>query len=251
MCLYFISIGLCDEKDMSFRALEAAKSCDVLYVELYTTKLQTNSKQISKFIGKEVKELSREEIEERYEKIIEEAKNKKVGLLVGGDCFTATTHISLLLEAQKNKIETKVFHGSSIYTAITEIGLFIYKFGRVISIPIKEEGFEPESFYDFLKENKKRGLHTLALLEYKPDGRFLSVNEAIKRLFEIENKRKEDVINEKTIFVGIARLGSEKQVIKVGNAEKILSIDFGGAPHSLIITGKLHFIEEELIKRFM
>ncbi|MCW1296169.1 MAG: diphthine synthase [Candidatus Parvarchaeota archaeon] len=251
MPLYFISMGLYDEKDMSIRALETARGCDILYVEFYTSKLDTDVFKLRDLIGKEIKQLSRNDVEENYKEILNEAKKKKVGLLVGGDCFTATTHISLLLEAEREGIETGVVHGSSIYTAIAETGLFIYKFGRVVSIPIKERDFEPESFYDFLKENKERGLHTLILLESREDGRFLSINEAIKRLIEIEKKRRENVISEDTIFIGVARIGSEKQIIKVGNANELLHFDFGGPQHSLIIPGKLHFIEEEAINRFV
>ena len=52
--LYLISLGLCDEKDMSLKALETAKKCEALYIELYTTKLETTVEKLSKLIGKKI-----------------------------------------------------------------------------------------------------------------------------------------------------------------------------------------------------
>ena len=55
--LYLISLGLSDEKDMSLRALEAAKACDFLYMELYTTRMFTDAGKLGELIGKKVKEI--------------------------------------------------------------------------------------------------------------------------------------------------------------------------------------------------
>ena len=39
MTLYFIGIGLNDEKDISIKGLEIIKKCDHIYLENYTSKL--------------------------------------------------------------------------------------------------------------------------------------------------------------------------------------------------------------------
>ena len=68
---------------------------------------------------------------------------------------------------------------------------------------------------------------------------------AIRYLLKIEIKKNEKVFSEKTICVGCARIGSEKQVIKAGAAKELLKFDFGNPVHCLIVPGKLHFMEQE------
>jgi diphthine synthase len=246
--LVFISLGIHDEQDMSLRALKSAMSCDVLYAEFYTTKLDTNMKRLTNLAGRRVVELSRENLEEKCDVILGEAETKIVGLMIGGDCFTATTHISLLLEAKKRGIETKVVHGSSIYTAITETGLFIYRFGKTVTIPISSDIYKPTSPYETIKENNNRGLHTLLLLDIDVEkDRYLTVNEGLEILLEIENLQKERVISGETLAVGLARIGSERQRIKADSVKKLQKYDFGEPPHTLIIPGKLHFLEAEAL----
>ena len=120
MTLTLISIGLADEKDLSLRALEAARGCDALYAELYTTVLDTDVQRLAVLIGKPVEPLPRSGFEEASDALLNEARNSRVGVLVGGDALSATTHTSLLIEARKRGIPTKVVHGSSVLTA--EIG---------------------------------------------------------------------------------------------------------------------------------
>ena len=40
--LYLISLGIWDEKDISLKGREAGKSCEKLYWEQYTTRMNTN-----------------------------------------------------------------------------------------------------------------------------------------------------------------------------------------------------------------
>lgn len=48
--------------------------------------------------------------------------------------------------------------------------------------------------------------------------------------------------------VGCARLGSEHPVIKYGPVEQVMKHDFGDPLHCLVIPGKLHFMEEQMLK---
>jgi diphthine synthase len=118
MTLSLISLGLADERDMSLHALDEARDCDTLYAELYTMKLVTTLAALTELIGKPITLLPRGDLEERSVKIIEEARGRKVGVLIGGDCLSATTHVSLLLETAENGVETRVIHGSSIFSAV-------------------------------------------------------------------------------------------------------------------------------------
>ncbi len=247
--LVYIGLGLYDERDMTLRGVEEARSCDVLFAEFYTSVLAgTTIKQLEEVIGKNIKVLSRGDVESS-DRILEEAENKKVGFLVPGDPLISTTHISLRLEAKKRGIKTKVIHNTSISSAAPAIsGLFNYKFGRSASIPFPEKGYTPESFYEAIKENQERGLHTLLYLDIRE--RLMSVGEALRILLEVEDRRGEKVVTTDTIVVGIGCAGSEEPVVSAGRVGQTIGRDMGPVPHILIIPGKLHFMEEEYLKEF-
>jgi diphthine synthase len=38
--------------------------------------------------------------------------------------------------------------------------------------------------------------------------------------------------------------------MKAGGAEELAGMDFGSTPHSLIVPGELHFMEEEYLEAF-
>jgi len=242
--LYLISLGLYEKEDMSIKALETAKKCDKLYLEGYTNFFKDNAEKLSEFIGKEVKELGREDIENNANKLLNESEKIDVGILVSGDCLSATTHSSLILDARKQGIKVGIIHGSSILTAVAETGLFLYNFGKVTSIPFDNERVETP--YDVVKQNKE--LHTLCLLDLKPEERkFMRATEAIRYLLGVESRRKENLFTEDTLCVACAGLGSEKQVIRSGKAKDLLKENLDVFPQCLIVPGKLHFMEEELL----
>jgi diphthine synthase len=247
--LVFIGLGLFDEKDLTLRALEEARSCDLLFGEFYTSRLAgTNVEALEKLIGKKIRILSRDEVESSGV-LLEEGTGKKVGFLVPGDPLISTTHIALRLQAKEKGIETKVIHNTSIYSAAPSIsGLFNYKFGRSTSIPFPKEGYRPESFYDVIKENRQNSLHTLLFLDIKGD--LMTAPQALAILIEIERRRKENIVEEDTTVVGIGWVGSEKPVLIAGKAREVLEMDFGPPPHVLIVPGELHFMEEEYLKEF-
>ncbi len=84
--LIFISIGLNDENDMSLKALNTARECDMLFAEFYTHKLNTTKERLEEFIGKQIIKLSRKQLEEETEIILEPAKTKKSGLACWRRC---------------------------------------------------------------------------------------------------------------------------------------------------------------------
>lgn len=249
MTLFLISLGLYGIKDMSLRAIESARECDILYLESYTNYFKDNSNSISKYLGKEIRLAQRKDFEDNLDFILKEAKNKKVGLLIPGDCLSATTHISIINEARKNKIEVKIIHGSSIFTAIAETGLSLYNFGKITSIPFNNSNIETS--YNVLRENKKLGLHTLFLLDLKPDeDKYMKINEAIDYLINLEKKKKFKVINNNTLCVGCAALGSEDSKIVYGKIFDVREININKIPQCLIIPGKMQFFEEEYLENF-
>ncbi|RLI88077.1 MAG: diphthine synthase [Candidatus Altiarchaeales archaeon] len=249
--LYLIGLGIYDEKDISLKGLETLRNCDELYAEFYTNVFSGDLKNLESLVKKKIKILRRSDIEENPEEnVLKNSLKKKVALLVSGDPMVATTHIDLILRAKKLGIGYKIIHASSVYSAIGETGLQIYKFGRTSTLAFPEKGYFPTTPYDVLKENLKAGLHTLLLLDVRSEKeRFMTVNEGIDLLLKMEEMKKEKIFNEDSLCMGIARLGNDTK-IKVGKAKELLNEDFGKPPHILIIPGKLHFMEEEAIEVF-
>ncbi len=247
--LVFIGLGLYDEKDLTLRAIEEAQSCDKLFAEFYTSRLAgTSIEKLEQVLGKKITVLPREEVEDGGV-ILSAAEEEKVGFLAPGDPLISTTHIALRIDAKEQGIETQVVHNTSIYSAAPAIsGLFNYKFGRSASIPFSSEGYSPESYYDVIKENRERGLHTLLFLDIKD--RLMTVNEALTILMDVVAKRKEGVLNSDTVVIGLGCVGSQNPVIIAGGAGELIDEDFGSPPHVLIVSGQLHFMEEEYLKEF-
>ena len=247
MALYFIGLGLNSEKDITINGLEAIKKCDVVYLENYTSILNCSKETLEKFYGKKIIPARRAMVEADDNEIIENAKTKNVAFLVAGDPLVATTHIDLFLRAKKEGIKCSIIHNASILSAVGVTGLQVYKFGKTTSIPLENDNVEAP--YDVLKDNLSLGLHTLFLLDLSPEEeKFLSVNDAVRYLLKSELKRNERIFSEKTLCVGCARIGSENQAIKAGSAKELLKFNFGKPVHCLIVPGKLHFMEEEMLR---
>jgi diphthine synthase len=242
MTLTLIGLGLKDHDDLSLRALKYARQMDSLYLESYTMKLDTNLEELSRVIGNPVIHLFRGDMEEDSFNLIEQSKLGNVGILVGGDALSATTHISLLVEAKKTGVPINVIHGSSVFSAVAEAGLSLYKFGKTVTIPFPEKG-PVDTVLRAFKENRQYGLHTLLLLDLNiPEKKYLTIDTAIRLLGETEN------FDMSELLIGIARLGYDNSVIKADRAKKLLDFDFGDPPHVLILPGKLHFYEEEALR---
>jgi diphthine synthase len=248
--LILIGLGLWDEKDLTLRGIEEAKSSSKVYFEPYTSIWKGNIQNLEKLVEKKIFLLKRKDLEEDLDKFLEEAKNQKISILVGGDPLVATTHSSIILEAKKKNIETKIIHNASIVSAIAECGLHIYKFGRIVTIPLKEKVSSlPKSVYDAIKENKKRNLHTLCLLDVDFEkNKFLKVKEAIKILLQMEEEFKENIIDENSKAIVLSCLGSENRKIVFDKIKNILEKEFE-LPACLIIPSSLHFTEEEFLEK--
>jgi len=267
--LYLVGMGLGDEKDITLRGLEIVRKCERVYMEAYTSLLSFGLSNnavstLEDLYGRPVILADREMVEQGMEQILEEACTSDVAFLVVGDPFGATTHSDLVVRARKMGVEVKVIHNASVMNAVGVCGLQLYRFGETISIPFFTETWKPDSFYDKIKANKQLGLHTLCLLDirvkepsieslcrgkkdYEPP-KFMTINTAIEQLLEIEEKRAESAYNEDTHCVGLVRLGSEMQKIVAGSMKDLLTIDFGPPLHCLVIVGKTHPLEEEMLE---
>ena len=250
MTLYFIGIGLNDEKDISLKGLEIIKKADFVYLENYTSKLNCNLSYLEKLYGQKIIPADRKLVEMDAEKnILLQAKSQEVAFLVVGDVFSATTHMDLYLRAKKLGIKTRIVHNASVLTAIGVTGLQLYNFGKTTTIPFLNENIETP--YNALAMNQKNNLHTLFLLDVKENSNdSLSVNDAIRYLLKVELKRGERVFTDNTLCIGCAKLGSLDQIIRAGKAKDLLKYDFKNGMHCLTVPAKLHFMEEEALKLY-
>ncbi len=251
--IYFIGLGLC-KRCITLEGLEIARSCDEVFFEPYTSIVPgLTPEYLSRLIGREVKVVSRKQLEdENGDVIIRPAlEGKRVAVLVCGDPMAATTHVAVRVRAERLGIRTRVVYGQSIFSAAASAcGLQHYRFGKAVTIvfPEPELGYFPETPYRVLVENLSNGLHTLFLLDIRfEEGRFMSVNEAIDILFELERRVGGNVLD-KVIGVGLARIGSDDEVVCAGKLKALKKVDFGPPPHALIIPAKLHPMEEEALK---
>ncbi len=240
--LYMIGIGLGNEKDITVKGLEAVKSCDYIYLENYTNILSVSIEKLEEFYGKKVILADRDLVEKNSDEILDKAKEENVAFLVIGDIFAATTHTDLLLRAKEKEIKVEFVHNASVLTAIGLVGLELYKYGKVTSIPFNYENVDTP--INVLDNNKMLGVHTLFLLDLDPkNGKFLTINESCKYLI---NKK----VDENSLAIGCAALGTANREIKKGSLKELSEHEFSKYPQCLIIPGELHFVEEEAIEQW-
>ena len=236
--LYLIGLGLGDEKDLSIKALEIAKNCEC-YVELYTNKWFGSVEGLSAVIGKPVKVLKRRDLEDNLTWFLREIKAKDIVLFVPGDPLVATTHSTIVLEARRKKIPVQIFHNSSIFSAIGETGLHIYKFGRTATVPFNGQ---LQAVKDAIRANKKAGLHTLLLLDLDAEMKlYMGVSDALKILM------KGKVLKQMNKIVAASQLGGPNAEISYSTVKELLQKSMD-KPAVLIVPGKLHFHEREFLE---
>jgi len=247
--LIFIGLGLGNEKGITLKGLEAARSCDTLFMENYTSILEEGSIQrLEKLLEKPIILLDRTGVENEG-RMVEASEKSVVGFLVPGDAMSATTHVDLRLRAAENGIPTEIIHGVSVFTAVPGLlGLQNYKFGRTITVPLPEPNFRPTSFYEKALENYNAGLHTLCLLDIKQDRKkFMTANEALEVLGSIEEELHGGLLPPDRLVCVVARAGSDNVMAKAGLFRDMLTENFGGPLHSVVIPGRLHFLEAKAL----
>ena len=122
----------------------------------------------------------------------------------------------------------------------------------LLDIKVKEQSVE-----NLLKGNKI----------FEPP-RYMSVNQAIKQLLLVEEKRKDNgkkikiiknikikkcfffffvilACSEDSFAIGVARLGADDQTIISGTLKELLDADFGAPLHSLVLPGEMHHMEKK------
>jgi diphthine synthase len=235
--LYIIGLGL-NEKGISLEGIDAIKKCKKIYLENYTVNFPYSAEKLEKVIGKKIINADRELAEGN--ELIKETKKEDIALLVYGSPLTATTHITIIQEAKKEKVKYEIIYNASVFDAVAETGLQLYKFGKIASMPKWQKNFTPESFMEIVKENQKINSHSLILIDIG-----LELENAIKELEE--SAKKYDIKLNKIVIC--SALGTNKKRIFYGtlNELKKRKVEM---PYCIIIPGKLHFMEQEVLESF-
>jgi len=240
--LYIIGLGL-NVDGISAYGLEVVQRCKKVYLENYTVDFPYKfGELVDVFHGKKIIEADREFVEGLG--IVDEARKMDVALLVYGSPLTATTHIALIQEAKRLGVKYKIIYNASILDAVAETGLQLYKFGKIASMPTwdSKKKFTPDSFMEVVKQNQSIDAHSLILIDIG-----LELEDALKQLEKAVNKHK---INLDKIVV-CSRLGAGRSKIIYAETWALQDIKNLEKPYCIIIPGKLHFLEKEVLEEFI
>ena len=269
--LDFIGLGLNGIEGMTRESLDAVRSADVVFAEFYTSLPgSTSFSELESALEKKIVLLSRDQVESG-DMILNTAREKRVVFLAGGDSMSATTHVELRLRTVRAGIQNRIYHAPSVLTAVPSVlGLSHYKFGRTTTLVFPRTNFFPMSPYDVIEANITLGLHTLVLLDIithdSPDYENLSPDyqhyemqfggthyvlmpsrTAVKLLLVMEDERKKGILHPHQLVCAAARVGGKDVKIRAGYLKDMMDADMGEPLHSLVIPGKLHFVEAKVL----
>jgi diphthine synthase len=249
--LWFVGTGINGYRGLSIAALDVLRKCDIVYIERFTSSLsEVDIQELNSLLQMQTKPVKRWFVEDGRE-ILEAARTKDVALVTYGDPLIATTHSELRLRAVKNSIKSAILHSASgIASIIGETGLHIYKFGRMVTM--MSELSSAVSVYNTIFQNLLVGSHTLILTEYSQNDEsnepfFLDPSSVFKMLLDAERSHKHEIFSDDTFAVVASRVGMQDQKITSGKVKSLMRLEFGIGPHSIIVTGALHFTETEAL----
>ena len=245
--LWFVGLGISGTRSIPIEVVKIIQKADFVYLESFTSPIyKQQEEEIKNMVNGSFKIAKRWLVEDGQE-ILKASKSSTVVLLSYGDPYVATTHIELRTRAKLEKIETNTIHSASAITSmIGEAGLQFYKVGRIVTIMNEKKSVITP--YTSIFKNLIQGLHSVILLEYNQDENyFLDPKDAISSLMDVEKEQKRNVVNNDTFAIVASRIGFKTQKITSGKFSNLLKVDFGEPPHSIIITGKLHFTESDAI----
>ncbi len=250
--LWFVGLGLGDEQGLSRRAVTVLRDSGAVFAEQYTATAPPGTlARLSAEIGHPIVLLDRAELESEGPVLAALAREARVVLLVVGDPFAATTHVALRLAAERAGHRWHYLSNASILTAAAGfLGLSHYRFGRTVSLPFPAPDFAPRSPLEQIAGNRSRGLHTLLLLDLRPEvDRYLTATEALAILRERDPDR--STLPEEAPLAVAARVGRDDARGFFAPIARLRAVDFGPPMHSIVVPApELHFAETAALERF-
>ena len=246
--LFLVGLGL-SENDIPVGALDACKQCE-LYIDRFTTLIPERTlNRIGEITGKQITELTRQDMEEDADKIVKRALTRDIAILVGGDPLMATTHKLLFVEAAKHGVKTAVLHANSIITtAIGESGLDFYRFGGACTIPKWSAHYKPVSFYKKIEANLTNNMHSMLLLDYDAKKmETLGIPEAIEILENADAQYKKGIITNMTKIIILHNMQLDGKKVITTTIEDAKRIKENGV-NIIILPAELTEIERETIE---
>ncbi len=240
-------IGLGVNYDITEHGMEMLKKSDLSFCEIHTMPVPVEYVQeLEKKSGKKIEIVLRDKVEGKSPYVLQHAKSKNICLLCGGDPLVATTHISLILDAKKSGIETKIIHNSSIFSAAAGVsGLQMYRFGKTVTISFWRKNYEPTSPLHLIKKNLESDMHTLVLMDLDKELGLMNAKLGLELLKKMEEKEGWSILNKKLVV--LSRVGYSDEKISYGTIPHLLSSELGAAPFCIIIPSTLHEVEEEYL----
>ena len=243
--LTLVGLGLGGSESLTQAGIAAISAADTIFAEGYTSHLVPETLAWIEQEAGSVLLLSREEVEQP-KVLLAAARNSDIVLLVGGDPFAATTHVSLRLQCSEAGIECRAVHNTSVLTAVAgELGLQHYRFGPVTTLVLSEGNYKPLSPVKQVVQNSELGFHSLVLLDIRADDpavepRLMTAQEGAGLLLD-------GGVLPEALACAAARVGRSDQKLWTGSLSEMPQAGLGLTPHSLVIPGKLHFVEEEAL----
>jgi diphthine synthase len=251
--LAFVGLGLSDEQGLSERARKVLAASEVIFAEEYTAVAPEGTlERLARLVGRPVRRLDRALVESEGPILEALAAHGRVALLVVGDPFAATTHVALRLAAERAGHSWTYYPNASILTAAAGLlGLMPYRFGRTVSLPLPSPSFAPMSPLEHIAANRQRGLHTLVLLDLRPEeGKYLTASAALALLRERDPGGR--LLTDADRLAVVARVGRDDANAWVAPFARLQRVDFGPPMHTLVVlASSLHFEEEAALARFV
>lgn len=238
-------IGLGVANDITRKGIEELEGCDSAFCEVHTMPVSEEYVgELEKICGKKIGIIMREEVEGDF--LIEKAKREKVCLLCGGDPLAATTHVSLIIDAKKEGIETRVVHNSSILSAACgKSGLQPYRFGKTVTVSFWRKNYEPTSPLLLIEKNLEAQMHTLVLMDLDRELGMMDARQGLGLLLKMQEREGRKVLPGKAIV--LSRVGYPDEKVSYGEIGKIMDAGLGSPPFCIVIPSTLHEMEEEYL----
>ncbi len=247
MSLSIVGLGVAN--DITEDGLKELSSCDEAFCEYHTMPIDSAYvKGLEKKSGKRITLIGRDKVEGDF--LLKRATGgKKVCLLCGGDPLVATTHISLLIDARKAGIETKIIHNSSILSAACgKSGLQPYKFGKTVTVSYWRPKYEPTSPLLLIEKNLLAGMHTLALLDLDKELGMMDAKLGLELLRKMEAKEGKKVLPPEVVV--LSRIGYPDELVSFGKIEELMKRNLGKPPFCICIPAEMHEMEREYLLVF-